>query len=155
LISKLKDVGLFFEAQGSILPPPPLLFSVYVNDLPATTNNCPTENYVDGTKLYMCFPVKDSDLTMGLMNEDIRRIRNWCFQILLLINPEKTQLMVYGSRQMVAKLPKCFHLSLLGKELIPNELTKDLGETFDRNLNFNEHVIKTPAQCMSELGQIN
>ena len=103
----------------------------------------------------MCFPVKDSDLTMGLMNEDIRRIRNWCFQILLLINPEKTQLMVYGSRQMVAKLPKCFHLSLLGKELIPNELTKDLGETFDRNLNFNEHVIKTPAQCMSELGQIN
>ena len=63
--------------------------------------------------------------------------------------------MVYGSRQMVAKLPECFHLSLLGKQLTPNEATKDLGVTFDRNLNFNEHIIKVTAQCMSALGQIN
>ena len=38
----------------------------------------------------------------------------------------KTQLMVYGSRQMVAKLPECFRLSLLGKELIPKELKNDV-----------------------------
>ncbi len=63
--------------------------------------------------------------------------------------------MFYGSRQMVAKLPKCLHLPLLGKELIPNELTKDLEVTFDCNLNFNEHIIKVTAQCMSALGQIS
>ena len=105
--------------------------------------------------MYMCFPVIDSDVTMTFMNEDLERIQNWCFQNLLLINPGKTQLMVYGSRQMVAKLPECFHLSLLGKQLNPNELTKDLGVTFDCNLNFNEHIIKVTAQCMSALGQIN
>ena len=89
------------------------------------------------------------------MNEDLERIQNWCFQNLLLINPGKTQLMVYGSTQMIAKLPECFHLSLLGKQLTPNESIKDLGVTFDRNLNFNEHIIKVTAQCMSALEQIN
>ena len=83
---------------------------------------------------------------MLFINEDLERIRNWCFQNLLLINPGKTQLMVYGSRQMVAKLPECFQLSLLGKALTPNESRKDLGVTFDRNLNFNEHIIKVSAQ---------
>ena len=52
-------------------------------------------------------------------------------------------------------LPECFQLSLLGKALTPNESIKDLGVTFDRNLNFNEHIIKVSAQCMSALGQIN
>lgn len=185
LISKLKDVGLSIEAlnwftsyltnrsqtvrinstlsnaldvtngvpQGSILGP--LLFSIYINDLPSITNQCPAESYVDDTKMYMCFPVKDYDSAMGLMNEDLERIRNWCFQNLLLLNPGKTFLMVYGSRQMVSKLPAVFHLSLLGKELIPSESVKDLGVIFDRNLDFNEHIIKVTASCMSVLGQIN
>ena len=185
LISKLKDVGLSSEAlnwftsyltnryqsvrinstlsealnlesgvpQGSILGP--LLFSIYVNDLPSITSKCPTESYVDDTKMYMCFSAKECDSTMLFINEDLERIRNGCIQNLLLINPGKTQLMVYGSRQIVAKLPECSQLSLLGKALTPNESIKDLGVNFDRNLNFNEHIIKVPAQCMSALGQIN
>ena len=136
LFNKLKDVGLSSEAlhwfasyltnryqavrinstlsealslksgvpQGSILGP--LLFSIYVNDLPSVTSKGPTESYVDDTKMYMCFSVIDSDVTMTFMNEDLERIQNWCFQNLLLINPGKTQLMVYGSRQMVDKLPE-------------------------------------------------
>ncbi|CAB4011976.1 Hypothetical predicted protein [Paramuricea clavata] len=120
-----------------------------------STSKCPTESYVDDTKMYMCFSDKECDSTMLFINEDLERIRNWCFQNLLLIYPGKTQLMVYGSRRMVAKLPKCFQLSLLGKTLSPNESIKDLGVTFDCNLNFNEHIIKVSAQCMSALGQIN
>ncbi len=55
---------------------------------------------------------------------------------------------------MVSKLPK-FQLSLLGKELFPAQFVKDLGVTFDRNLNFNEHILKTVSSCMSSLGQIS
>ena len=105
--------------------------------------------------MYMCFSAKECESTMLFINEVLERIRNWCFQNLLLINPGKTQLMVYGSRQMVAKLPECSQLSLLGKALTPNESIKDLGVTFGRNLNFNEDIIKVSAQCMSALGKIN
>jgi hypothetical protein len=43
----------------------------------------------------------------------------------------------------------------LGKDLIPGDVAKDLGVTFDRNLNFNDHIVKVTASCMSILGQIN
>ena len=43
---------------------------------------------------------------------------------------------------MISKLPD-FQLGLLGKKLIPAQTVKDLGVTFDKNLNFNEHILKT------------
>ena len=43
---------------------------------------------------------------------------------------------------MTAKIPE-FRLTLLGKDLEPSETVKDLGVNFDKNLTFNEHIIKT------------
>ena len=55
---------------------------------------------------------------------------------------------------MTERLPQ-FHLSLLGKELVPTQSVKDLGVTFDKNLTFNNHVVNTVSPCMSALGQIS
>ena len=79
------------------------------------------------------------------MNDDLIRIENWCFQNLLLLNPEKTKLMVYGTRQMLARLPNDFCLSLLKNDLIPEDAVKDLGLTLDRNLSFDDHIVKVTA----------
>ena len=89
---------------------------------------------------------------LAAMNEDLVSLRNWCFDNGLLLNPDKTKLrlIIYGSRQMVDKIPE-FRLSLLGKALEPSETVKDLGVTFDKNLTFNEHIIKTVSSCMSAL----
>ena len=95
---------------------------------------------MDDTKIYMSFNVKDCDDAVAAVNEDLHNIRNWCFQNGLLLNPEKTKLIVYGSRQMLEKLPE-FHISLLGKELVPADFVKYLDVTFDKYLTFNEHMI--------------
>ena len=137
--------------QGSILGP--MLFGVYVNDLPSTPKHCLVESYVDDTKLYMSFQPHDSGNIVAALNEDLVSIRNWCFENGLLLNPDKTKLIIYGSRQMTAKIPE-FRLTLLGKDLEPSETVKDLGVNFDKNLTFNEHIIKTVSSCMSVLGQI-
>ena len=55
--------------QGSILRP----------------QSCSTDCYVDDTKLYMCFPVQDAQIATADMNNDLCRIRNWCFENLLLL----------------------------------------------------------------------
>ncbi|CAB4014485.1 Hypothetical predicted protein [Paramuricea clavata] len=80
--------------QGSILGP--LLFSIYLNDLPSVAKSCSSESYVDDTKLFLSFRINDSNIALTDLNEDLIRMRNWCFDNLLLLNPDKTKLMVYA-----------------------------------------------------------
>ena len=87
------------EATGKI--PDEFLWEqarLYVNDLSSVPRNCSTECYVNDTKICMSFNVKDCDDAVAAVNEDLHNIRNWCFQNGLLLNPEKTKLIVYGGR---------------------------------------------------------
>jgi hypothetical protein len=62
---------------------------LYVNDLPSVAKNCSSESYVDDTKLLLSFRIADSNTGLTDLNEYIR-MRNWCFDNLLLLNPDKT-----------------------------------------------------------------
>ena len=138
--------------QGSILGP--LLFSIYVNDLPAVPQKCISHSYVDDTKLQVSFKLQNKDIAVAEMNEDLFKVCNWCFRNYLLLNPDKSKLMVFGTRKMLPKLQD-ITLSLLGKDLSPSETAKDLGVLLDPHLSYNNHIIKTVSSCMSSLGQIN
>ena len=138
--------------QGSILGP--LLFSIYINDLPSVSMKCSSQCYVDDTKLLVSFQVQDKQSAISDLNEDLLNVRNWCFNNYLLLNPTKSKLMVFGSRQMLPRLQD-FSVSLLGKDLVPVQEAKDLGVTLDPHLTYDEHIIKTVSVCMSRLGQIN
>ena len=87
------------------------------------------------------------------MNRDLLVIQNWCFDNQLLLNPGNLNLLVFGSRQMFAKVTD-FRFSLLGKELIPVKVAKDLGVILDSNLTYNEHIMSIVSSCLSRLGQI-
>ena len=91
--------------QCSILRP--ILLSIYVNDLSSVFRHCLSENYV------------------SVINGDFLRILNWCFDNRLLLNPEKTQLVLYRSRQILSNIPDVC-LSFLGKDLIPAKVVKYL-----------------------------
>ena len=114
--------------QGSILGP--LLFNIYVNDLPSVPENCSSQCYVDDTKLLPSFQLQDQHEAIANMNKDLIGIRNWCFDNQLLLNPDKTKLVIFCSRQMTAKVSD-FRLFLLGKELEPVKAARDLGVTLD------------------------
>ena len=59
------------------------------------------------------------------INQDLARIRNWCFDNL---NPDKTKLLLCGSKQMAAKIDN-FQLSLLGKPQVAQARnTVSIGE---------------------------
>ena len=126
------------HSSGSILGP--LLFSIYVNDLPEAPRNCSTECYVDDRKLFVSFHSQDTGRIVEEMNEDLLGVRNWCFRNRPLLNPDKTKLIVFGSRQMTSKLHD-FRLSLLGKDISPVQSAKDLGVILDSNLTFDDHNI--------------
>ena len=92
----------------------------------------------------MSFQVQAYEPTMAMMNDDLIKLRNWCFNNRLLLNPDKTKLIVYGRRQMISKLQDLC-LTLLGKELLPVDSVKDPGVVFDSKLSFNDHIIKTAS----------
>ena len=128
--------------------------SIYVNELSTTPQSSLSKMYVDDNKLSLTFPIQQCASAITEMNKDLCRIRDWCFNNHLLLNASKTKLMVFGSRQMISKVPD-FRLSLLGKELIPVQTAKDLRVIFDSSLSFDCHVVKTASSCMSSLAQIN
>ena len=70
--------------SGSILGP--ILFSLYVNDLPHAPRFCLTGSYVDDTKLYIFLPAHDWAKAVADLNVDLLLIRNWCFGNRLLLN---------------------------------------------------------------------
>ena len=88
--------------QASILGA--LLFCIYVNDLPNVSQNCSTAPNVDDTKLLFSFTVNDCVGVIERVNSNLQLIRNWCFDNCLMLNPDKTKLMVFGSREMCSKL---------------------------------------------------
>ena len=112
------------------------------------------ESFVDDSKLYLSFPVKDATAVVQLINEDLAKIATWCCYNDLLIDPNKTKLLVMGNRQML-RLPKDFHVILLGKEVTPFNSARDLGIEMDATLSFNEHITNTVSSCFASLCQIN
>ena len=114
-------------------------------------SRCSTECYVDDTKLFVSFNLHDSQRIFQEMNEDLLQVRNWCFGDRLLLNPGKTKLIIFGSRQMTSK-PHEFHLSLLGKDISP---ARDLGVILDPNLILDNHITTSVSECIARLAQIN
>ena len=111
--------------QGSILGP--ALFTIYLNNIPSIPDLCSLESYVDDSKLYLSFSVAEASNVIQQINKDLKKIASWCCYNSLLINPEKTKLLVLGTCQMLQKLPADFHVTLLGKKITPSPSARDLG----------------------------
>ena len=85
--------------QGSILGP--LLFSLYMNDLPSVVKFSSVESYAGDTKVYLSISPKDIDSCLTKVTEDLRFIAVWCCTNKLLINLGKTKLILFGIRQLL------------------------------------------------------
>ena len=138
--------------QGSILGP--VLFTVYVNDLLSVPTYCKLACYVDDPKQYMSFPSIAVSTAIDNLNVDLESISRWCCQNSLLINPDKTKVLMIGEPQLLRQLPTVT-VKILGKEIIPVTVAKDLGIYIDQSLTYNDHIIKTVSTCLYKLIKIN
>ena len=68
--------------QGAILSP--LLFCIYLNDLPFASQTCCLESYVDDSKVFLSFPLSDIDSGVWKLEDDLRNVaRWWCDKTLI------------------------------------------------------------------------
>lgn len=59
---------------------------------------------MDDTKLRSSLTVNDCVGVIESVNSNLQLIRNWCFDNCLMLNPDKTKLMAFGSREKFSKL---------------------------------------------------
>ena len=138
--------------RGSILGP--MLFTLYLNDLPTVAKFSNMESYVDDTKIYLSCGSKDIHSCMQRAAEDLESIAGWCCANHLLINPDKTKLVLFGTRQLVSKLPDVT-VPFLGRQLYPVSSAKDQGVILDSGLTFNNHISSLSSSLLFSLCQIS
>lgn len=121
--------------QGSILGP--LLFLIYMNDLPLSVTNSLPFLYADDTTILATGKSIDS-LTLKLQ-KDLNNILSWCLTNSLSINPKKTKFMIFHSANKV--LPSQISIKLNGSLINPDNECSFLGIVLDSNLKYSNHVI--------------
>ena len=86
--------------QGSILGP--LMFILYINDLPKCVANVKVSMYADDTALY--YSSKDVNDIVNKINNDLENVDNWLAKNKLSLNVDKTHFMLIGTPQKLASL---------------------------------------------------
>ena len=136
--------------QGTILGP--LLFLLYINDLPNCLSNSQPRMYADDTHLTYA----DNDICSieASLNQDLSNINRWLIANKLTLNMTKTEFMLIGSRQKLNSLSAFPALEINGTQLNRVNFTKSLGVLIDENLTWSNHINAITKKISSGIGSI-
>ena len=131
--------------QGSILGP--LLFTVYINDLPSFISLSSCLLFADDTKLSKAV---SSRLDCTHLQKDINALQQWSILSGLNFNVAKTFLLSFCSRSHQLSVDYT-----LNNSIIPKVTTaKDLGILFSENLSWSDHYNLISKNAYSQLSLI-
>ena len=90
----------------------PLLFLVYINDLPNCLAHAEPRMYADDTHLtFASNNMKDIEL---YLNQDVANVNQWLIANKLTLNQSKTEFMLIGSRQRLCTFQSAPNLTING-----------------------------------------
>ena len=133
--------------QGSVLGP--VLFLVYINDLPKSVKNS-IRLFADDTKIYRTVTT-DSDCLS--LQKDIDSIEEWASKWQIKFHPKKCKTMRIGD-----KYPK-YNYTMTAEDgtivqLEETVMEKDLGVVVDNKLTFSQHINSTVVKANQVVGMI-
>ena len=132
--------------QGTILGP--LLFLIYINDLPNCLTSCQPRMYADDTHItYAGVDVNSIQLNL---NHDLDNLNKWLISNKLTLNTSKTEFMLIGSRQKLSTLA----ISINNVPIEHVSSVKSLGIFIDENLRWQTHIDKLSKKIASGIGAI-
>ena len=137
--------------QGSCLGP--LLFVVYINDLPSGIQNSTVSMYANDTSL--SYKSKDLTLLIEAVNDDLRNLETWLKRNKIPLNVTKTHSMLICSKckhKSIKNSDETFGLKIRDKILNIVEKIKYLGVQVDQNLDWKEHIKYVASKVSRPIG---
>ena len=124
----------------------PLLFIIYASKLfKVVEHHLPNAHcFADDTHLYLSFKPDDTtnqDEAIHAMNKCIDDIRNWMIKDRLMINDDKTEFLLIGTRQQLSKINDC-RITVGDVNINPVSCVRNLGSWFDNKLCMSTHITK-------------
>ena len=119
--------------QGSNLGP--LLFLIYINDIPNALNSIP-RLFADDT--YSVIHSANPGLLRNNIIRELQKVHIWTNANTVTVNPQKPMTLIIPSK--VIKPSPDIEIQFLNTSISANDQIKYLGITIDTRLNFEEHI---------------
>ena len=127
--------------QGSCLGP--VLFCLFINDLPLVVHHSTIKMFADDVKLYCSLTNSDE---ASLLQKDLDAVHNWCNANSMFVNENKCRVVHY-----FGKVEQSYQYHLAGHSILPVENFRDLGVHFDSSLRFDKHVSEVTRKANYQL----
>ena len=134
--------------QGSVLGP--LLFLIYINDLPNISKKLEFFLFADDTNLY--YESKSLEDLEKTVNKELKKLNNWLIINRLSLNIGKTNFVIFHPYNK--KIKKNVTLKINKKAISEKSEIRYLGVTIDSTLTWKQHIEKVSVSVRRAIGMI-
>ena len=114
--------------------------------------------YADDTQLYITFKSsqENANASIARLEKCIQEIRRWTQQNFLKLNDDKTEFLLFGSRQQLTKVSVPY-ISIGDARIAPSLKARNLGVIFDSSMTLQPHInniVRLSSYHIRNIGKI-